>query len=62
MTTVCWWGLTDFTPQSRWPLDLALCDAGIYVRKDRIELIEFSDESDEPMYAPAFVATKRGRT
>ncbi len=38
----------------------ALCDAGIYVRKDRIELIEFSDESDESIYAPAFVATKRG--
>jgi SAM-dependent methyltransferase len=38
----------------------ALRDAGICIRKDRIELIEFSDESDESAYAPAFVATKRG--
>jgi hypothetical protein len=37
----------------------ALCGAGIYVRKDRIELIEFSDESDESIYAPAFVATRQ---
>ncbi len=36
----------------------ALHDAGICIRKDRIELIEFSDESDEPVYAPALVATR----
>ena len=37
----------------------ALRGAGIYIREHRIELIEFSDESDELASAPAFVASKR---
>jgi len=37
----------------------ALRDAGIYVDRDRIELLEFVDESEDSVYAPVMAGTRR---